>query len=221
MQLEPGEEGASDCTTDTGQDREHQRLRNGSKLFTFRRDTIGNAGDTNISRKGTSSKSHREDELVVPNTKPLISATAQRNNDSKAQVEIPCDTVPACDTLGDIASVLRSKNAGPYEVTFDVMFDSPPLYTLIKNSNLLTTALISKLYSIDEEDVVYCGFFDQAMAFKATIPRMKAGKRSASGGFMENDVHGSGQYLPLMKVQLPGELKEAIQAMRSKEIVHN
>lgn len=37
-----------------------------------------------------------------------------------------------CSTLGDVAMVIRSKNAGPFEITLDVMFDNAAVYEQIK-----------------------------------------------------------------------------------------
>jgi hypothetical protein len=48
------------------------------------------------------------------------------------------------------------------------MFDSPSIYHTIKTSGLLIPAVISKLYAVKEDEIIYCGFFDQALAFKAT-----------------------------------------------------
>ncbi|KAL5445526.1 hypothetical protein PMIN06_008065 [Paraphaeosphaeria minitans] len=48
-------------------------------------------------------------------------------------------------TLGDIARVLRSKNAGPYEITFDVMFANEPIFQLVKLSGCLNAAVIAGL----------------------------------------------------------------------------
>uniref|UniRef100_A0A0B7K8D5 Caib baif family enzyme n=1 Tax=Bionectria ochroleuca TaxID=29856 RepID=A0A0B7K8D5_BIOOC len=113
-------------------------------------------------------------------------------------------------TLGEVAKVVRSKNSGPYEITFDLLFDSEEEYHSIKKSEILSKKVISDLYSIPEEDVIYAGFFDQARAFKATIPRMAAGKRSVSGAVGDGDVHGSQHYMPLVRLRLPDELCEAL-----------
>ena len=37
-------------------------------------------------------------------------------------------------TLRDIAKVIRSKNSGPFEVTFDVIFDDDDAYARVKRS---------------------------------------------------------------------------------------
>ncbi|CAK7205474.1 hypothetical protein SEUCBS139899_008249 [Sporothrix eucalyptigena] len=100
--------------------------------------------------------------------------------------------------LADVASVLRSKNAGPYELTFDVMFPTRDVYERVKHTGLLTTETICRLYSIEEKDVVASLYFDQALAYKATIVRP-----SVSGGFAETDTHGSQQHVPLMYLKLP------------------
>ncbi|KAI1759241.1 hypothetical protein GGR53DRAFT_165570 [Hypoxylon sp. FL1150] len=109
-------------------------------------------------------------------------------------------------TLGDLAKVVRSKNAGPYEITFDLIFESRDTYLKMKNSDLLSAKAIADAYNLLEGDIVWCGYFDPAQAFKATIPRIRAGKRTPGGSFMENDVHGSQQHLPLVNVKLPEEL---------------
>jgi hypothetical protein len=111
-------------------------------------------------------------------------------------------------TLGDISRLLRSKNAGPYEVTLDVMFDLEAEYQLVKASNLLNKKSMANIFGIKGSDILWSGFFDQALAYKVTIPRLRNGKSTASGGYMENDVHASQQYIGLMNLVLPGSLVE-------------
>jgi hypothetical protein len=111
-------------------------------------------------------------------------------------------------TLGDISSLLRSKNAGPYEITLDVMFDSQAVYRLVKESNFLNAPTMARIHNISEDDIIWNGFFDQALAYKVTIPRLRKGKPTASGGYMENDVHASQQYIGLMNLALPDKLVE-------------
>jgi hypothetical protein len=109
-------------------------------------------------------------------------------------------------TLGDISKLLRSKNAGPYEITLDVMFDSEEEYQVVKRSGMLTTASMARLFAVSEEDILWDSFFDQALAYKVTIPRLRNGKPATSGGYMENDVHGSQMYTGLMNMNLPETL---------------
>ena len=111
-------------------------------------------------------------------------------------------------TLGDISRLLRSKNAGPYEITLDVMFDSEAEYQLVKKSNFLNSTSMAMLFEIDKNEIIWNGFFDQALAYKVTIPRLRNGKPTASGGYMENDVHASQQYIEFMNLELPEGLIE-------------
>ena len=90
------------------------------------------------------------------------------------------------------------------------MFDSEEEYQLVKESNLLTIASMAQLFAIQEDDIVWAGFFDQALAYKVTIPRLRNGKPTAAGGYMENDVHGSQMYLGLMNIELPETLIQAL-----------
>ncbi|KAH6673292.1 hypothetical protein B0J14DRAFT_668174 [Halenospora varia] len=57
-------------------------------------------------------------------------------------------------TLADIAPVIRCKNAGPYEITLDVVFSSPLVFYIIKSTSLLSPSLISRLYDIKEEKII-------------------------------------------------------------------
>ncbi len=109
--------------------------------------------------------------------------------------------------LGDVAPVVRSKNSGPYEITVDILFSTPEIYNLVKASGILTQEAVATLYNMSVEELVWCGFFDQALAFKATFPRKRAGKLCASGGYLENDMHGSQQYMNLMELPLGEELE--------------
>ena len=108
--------------------------------------------------------------------------------------------------LGQVASIVRSKNSGPFEITFDVFFSDDSTYHKVKASGILGRREISNLYNVSEDEVVWCGFFDQALGFKATIPRKRNGRNAAAGGFMEDDIHASTQHMPLMLLPLPESL---------------
>ena len=99
---------------------------------------------------------------------------------------------------GDVASIIRSKNAGPYELTFDVMFGDDETYAKVKNCDILTQATVTQLYHINEEDVFASMFWDSARAFKATMKRA-----SVSGSLGETDTHGSQQHAPFLYLLLP------------------
>ncbi|KIW21146.1 hypothetical protein PV08_01726 [Exophiala spinifera] len=100
--------------------------------------------------------------------------------------------------LAELASVVRSKNAGPYEVTFDIMFDKPENYAWVKETCVLSSSSVACMYGIDESEVLAAVWWEPALAFKATLKRPLV-----SGGFGETDTHGSCQHVRLMYLEVP------------------
>ncbi|CAI0652883.1 unnamed protein product [Colletotrichum noveboracense] len=69
--------------------------------------------------------------------------------------EIKTKSVPTGPaTMRDVASVVRSKNSGPFELTFDIMFDDEKHYQRVKGANVLTNETIKKLYQIQDETLL-------------------------------------------------------------------
>jgi len=95
--------------------------------------------------------------------------------------------------LKDIANVIRSKNAGPYELTLDVLLKDVDVFEKIRNAQIINKAVIAKLYKIPEEDVLSIVYFPNALAIKATIVRPLP-----SGAMGERDVYGAQQHAPLV-----------------------
>ena len=100
--------------------------------------------------------------------------------------------------LVELASVIRSKNAGPFELTVDIIFKDRKIYERVKAAQSLDAALIARLYRISAEDVLAVTYFDPACAFKATMKR-----RLPSGNLGEKDIYGAQQHAPLLEVSLP------------------
>jgi hypothetical protein len=139
---------------------------------------------------------------------PLEIATDIDPPSQGAEHIAPTSNPPAQDpqTLSDLCRVLRSKNAGPYEVTIDAMFSSKINYDAIKASGILSSSNVAKAIGIAERDIVWIGFFDPAMSFKVTIPRIRRGVKKSAGGFMESDIHGSQEHMGLAIMKLPKNL---------------
>ncbi|EWG53542.1 hypothetical protein FVEG_11950 [Fusarium verticillioides 7600] len=115
----------------------------------------------------------------------------------------PNQAVQKPETLSDLCRIVRSKNAGPYEITIDAMFASTEAYEAIKSSDLLSASNVAKAIGVSEQDIIWIGFFDPAISFKVTIPRIRSGKKKSAGGFMENDIHGSQEHMGLASLKLP------------------
>ncbi len=100
--------------------------------------------------------------------------------------------------LTELARVIRSKNAGPFELTFDIMFRDAETYERVKRSGVLSRELFAELYRIPVERVLNFCFFDQAYAVKATIARPLS-----SGTAGDSDVFGAQQHAPLLEIDVP------------------
>lgn len=98
----------------------------------------------------------------------------------------------------DLAQVIRSKNAGPFELTFDIMFEDPAAYERVKKSGAINAALVARLYKISHNQVLVCRPYDPALAFKITIRRPVS-----SGDLGESDVYGCQQHVPLTMIEVP------------------
>src|SRR5690606_13974637 len=99
--------------------------------------------------------------------------------------------------IKDLAALVRSKNSGPFEVTFDIIFDDWDKYLLVKNSGMINSALISRLYNVPTQYILTLVHFDVAYAIKFTIPRHRA-----QGGVGETDMHAAQQHAPLLDVEV-------------------
>lgn len=102
--------------------------------------------------------------------------------------------------MKELAKVIRSKNSGPFEITYDIMFPSRESYEHVKNSGVLTLDLIKNLYSVDDDQIVSFLFFDPALAFKFTLKRSLATQQGSVG---EYDTFGTQQHAPLMDIEIP------------------
>lgn len=95
--------------------------------------------------------------------------------------------------LTDVAEVIRSKNSGPYELTFDIMFKEQAVFEDFAAKNIMTPAVFANLYGISESDVLSVIAFSPSKAVKITIVRPMS-----SGALGEKDVYGAQQHGPLL-----------------------
>ena len=99
--------------------------------------------------------------------------------------------------IRDLAVICRSKNANPFALTLDMVFPDQETFQRVRSSGVVTRGLISRLYSVPEDDVLLVEF-PPANAIKATIPRLHG-----SGAVEDSDVYGAQQHGPLMDVEIP------------------
>jgi len=100
--------------------------------------------------------------------------------------------------LRNLAKVIRSKNSGPFELTFDIMFDEKGTYEKVKATGVINRELIARLYQISDDKILCLEPYDPALAIKITIARP-----TDSGSIGETDTYGGQQHAPLMEIEVP------------------
>lgn len=100
-------------------------------------------------------------------------------------------------TLDQLAKVIRSKNAGPFYLTLDVLFGDEATYRRVVDSAVITRESMARLYRMPLEKVnVYN--HDSALAIKVTL-----GRWTPAGSLADTDIYGAQQHVPLYSVAVP------------------
>jgi hypothetical protein len=93
--------------------------------------------------------------------------------------------------LRDVCRHVRSKQAGPFWITFDIFFDGRD-----SQSAALSSAQFARLYGTDPARVKHIPVADLEMV-KISYPRA-----TPQGGMVERDMHAGQQYVRLLDVIL-------------------
>lgn len=96
----------------------------------------------------------------------------------------------------EVCRHVRSKNAGPFWVTFDFFFDGPENYRKYRDSPSLSPALFARLYGTDPALVKRIPVDDLSIV-KISYPRA-----TPQGGMEERDMHSGQQYVRILDVEL-------------------
>ena len=99
-------------------------------------------------------------------------------------------------TLGELASLVRSKNAGPFWVTFDIMFDTDADFQRVVDSQLINKPWVASTWHIDEQSIVLVELA-AARAIKFSFPRQRV-----QGDPGESDQYSGQQYAPLLSLRI-------------------
>ena len=99
--------------------------------------------------------------------------------------------------LWELTKLIRSKNSGPFELTFDVIFKDRASYEKVRDANLISAEWFAKTYRLTPEVVAVINY-DAANAIKITIPRP-----IISGDVNDSDVYGGQQHGPLVDIEVP------------------
>ena len=99
----------------------------------------------------------------------------------------------------DLAMVCRSKNAGPFQVTIDLMFNNEQAYYKVLNSPAFSPESVGLLYNLPGKAIAIKRF-DRILTIKVVLPR-----KVASGSPGDYDVYGSQQHFPLGNINVANE----------------
>ncbi len=99
--------------------------------------------------------------------------------------------------LHELASLIRSKNAGPFIFTIDIVFPDTETYDLVLGTGALDCDKIAKLYNIPEGKMMRYDL-PLANAVKFSYPR-----ECPSGNFLDEDLYGCQQHAPMVILDIP------------------
>jgi len=102
----------------------------------------------------------------------------------------------AATPLSALAGVIRSKNAGPTQLTIDIFFHDAPAYARAAAGAALSESAVAALYRLDTAQVQRY-LLPGIQAMKFTLPR-----RICAGNPGDGDVYGAQQHAPLLGVLL-------------------
>jgi hypothetical protein len=104
--------------------------------------------------------------------------------------------------LWELTKLIRSKNAGPFELTFDVIMKDDASYERVLASGVLDASAFAALYGVQETDV-HVAHQPAVRAVKLSIPRP-----AISGDVDDTDVFGGQFHSPLVRLAVPNGSEE-------------
>jgi hypothetical protein len=99
--------------------------------------------------------------------------------------------------LHELARLIRSKNAGPFELTIDVMFETREAYERVRRSGVLSIERMAAIYRVDPA-LVTTFEAEIALAIKISFPRF-----AASGSADDTDIFGGQFHSPIVRLEVP------------------
>ncbi len=96
--------------------------------------------------------------------------------------------------LWQFTKLIRSKNAGPFELTFDIMFKDAAGFHAVLKSGRLSAETFSRLYRVPVEKVRLF-VMEPLLTIKVTIPRPVF-----SGDVDDTDMYGGQFHGPLVRM---------------------
>jgi hypothetical protein len=99
-------------------------------------------------------------------------------------------------TIGAVAELVRSKNAGPFWQTLDIFLPDDASYRLVAETPALDEATVARLYGVPAESITIYRL-PAIRVVKISFPRP-----STQGGVEDRDMHAGQQHVPLAQLEL-------------------
>lgn len=94
----------------------------------------------------------------------------------------------------EYTKILRSKNAGPLFITFDMIFNTRD--EMLYVAKRLKARQIAEAYGVDEAKVSII-VYEVVNSVKITFPR-----KNVSGSIDDTDIYGCQQHIPLANIEI-------------------
>jgi hypothetical protein len=108
-------------------------------------------------------------------------------------------------TLGELASAMKSANAGASWLTVDIVFRDDQTFSRVECSGALGAETVAERYGLHPSQVKMF-FCPEWRTVKLTVPRPRL-----TGGVDETDFDGTQQFVPLLSL----EVDEAVYTARA------
>ena len=99
--------------------------------------------------------------------------------------------------LKDICHTIRSKQAGPFRLTFDIVFKDEATFKRVRDGGSLSKDFVAQLYHRPLKDITHVVFYEPGRAVKITMIRPKV-----AGDPGDGDIYGCQQHVPLLDAEV-------------------
>ena len=99
--------------------------------------------------------------------------------------------------LAEIADIIRSKNAGPFRITMDILFKDRETFLRVQRSGSISPQAIATAYRIPVSAISSFFEVEMANAIKVTLKRPRP-----QGVVGDGDTYGCQQHAPLLNLMV-------------------
>jgi hypothetical protein len=116
--------------------------------------------------------------------------------------------------LIDYCSLIRSKNAVAFVLTFDFMFKTPEYLRKVQQADVITKEASGKLFHMNVENITLA-FYERAMVAKVSIPRLHF-----LGDIKDGDCYAVHTLLDMTPQQPVDQQGEQVKASAKRSMIH-